>query len=103
MDRDRAEGLLCWRRSGFSIDGSVELYATNPAAMERLAQYMARPPISLSKVTLEEQGAYVLFHTKYNPYFQQSLKLFAVTDFIAELTQHLPPKGVHYIPAAVLR
>ena len=103
MDRDHAEGLLCWRRSGFSIDGSVELYATNPAAMERLAQYMARPPISLSKVTLEEQGANVLFHTKYNPYFQQSLKLFAVTDFIAELTQHLPPKGVHYIPAAVLR
>ena len=97
IDRDRAEGLLCWRRSGFSVDGSVELYATNPAAMERLAQYMARPPISLSKVTLEEQGANVLFHTKYNPYFRQSLKLFAVTDFIAELTQHLPPKGVHYI------
>ena len=38
-----------------------------------------------------------------NPYFQQSLKLFAVTEFIAELTQHLPPNGVHYIPAAVLR
>jgi hypothetical protein len=69
----------------------------------RLAQYMARPPISLSKVTLEEQGPNVLFHTRYNPYFRQSLKLFAVTDFIAELTQHLPPKGVHYIPAAVLR
>jgi len=35
--------------------------------MERLAHYMARPPISLSKVTLEEQGANVLFHTKYQP------------------------------------
>jgi hypothetical protein len=103
IDRDRAEGLLCWRRSGFSVDGSVELYATNPAAMERLAQYMARPPISLSKVTLEEQGANVLFHATYNLYFRQSLKLFAVTDFIVELTQHLPPKGVHYIPAAVIR
>jgi len=49
------------------VDGSIQLYATNPAAMERLAQCMARPPISLSKVTLEEQGANVLFHTKYNP------------------------------------
>jgi len=26
----------------------------------------ARPPISLNKVTLEEQGVNVLFHTKYN-------------------------------------
>jgi len=60
---------------------------------------MARPPISLSKVTLEEQGASVLFHTN----FRQSLKLFAITDFIAELPQYLPPKGVHDIPAAVLR
>ena len=65
--------------------------------MERLAQYMARPPISLAKVTLEEQGGKVLFHTTYNPYFGDNLKLFAVTDFIAELTQHIPPKGVHYI------
>ena len=103
IQRDRAEGLLCWRRSGFSVDGSVGLYATDPAALERLAQYMARPPISLSKVTLQEQGATVHFHAKYNPSFRQSLKLFAVTDFIAGLTQHLPPKGLHYIPAAVLR
>ena len=29
----------------------------------------ARPPISLSKVTLEEQGAKVLFHFSYNPSF----------------------------------
>jgi hypothetical protein len=65
--------------------------------MERLAQYMARPPVSPGKVILEEQGAKVLFHTSFNPYFGESLKLFAVTDFIAELTQHVPPKGVHYI------
>ena len=65
--------------------------------MERLAQYMARPPIALSKVVLEEQGGKVLFHTRYNPYFGENLKLFAVTDFIAELTQHIPPKGAHYI------
>ena len=38
-----------------------------------------------------------MFHTTYNPYFGENLKLFAVTDFIAELTAHIPPKGVHYI------
>ena len=97
IERDRAEGLLCWKNSGFSLDGSIVLRATDPAAMERLAQYMARPPISLGKVTLEEQDGKVLFHTSFNPYFGENLKLFAVTDFIAELTAHIPPKGVHYI------
>ena len=64
--------------------------------MQRLAQYMARPSISLSKVVLEERGGKVLFHTRYNPYFKENLKLFAVTDFIAEITAHIPPKGTHY-------
>jgi hypothetical protein len=31
IDHDRAEGLLCWRRSGFSIDGSVELQTSSPS------------------------------------------------------------------------
>ena len=89
--------MLAWHHSGFSLDGSVGLYAHDQKAMERLAQYMARPPIALSKVVLEEQGGKVLFHTRYNPYFKEDLKLVAVTDFIAELTAHIPPKGTHYI------
>jgi hypothetical protein len=97
IDRSRAASMLSWHHSGFSLDGSIGLYARDQKAMERLAQYMARPPISLSKVVLEERGGKVLFHTKYNPYFKENLKLFAVTDFIAELTQHIPPKGTHYI------
>jgi hypothetical protein len=68
IDRDCAEGLLCWKRSGFSVDGSTLLRATDPSAMERLAQFMARPLVSVAKVTLEEQGGRVLFHTTYNSY-----------------------------------
>jgi len=77
---------------------SVGLYATDPTAMERLAQYMARPPISLSKVLLEQQGGKVLSHTRYNPFFRQSLKLFTPTDFIAELLQHVPQKRRALLP-----
>ncbi len=97
IERERAEGMLCWKNCGFSVDGSIVLRATDAAAMERLAQDMARPPISLAKVTLQEQGGKLLSHTKYNPYFGENLKLFAVTDSIATLTAHIPPKSVHYI------
>lgn len=64
---------------------------------ENLAQYIARPPISLKKIRFESFHGKVLFHTDYNEYFKENLKLFDASDFIALPTQHLPPKGVQYI------
>ena len=39
----------------------------------------------------------VLFHTKYSQYFKQNLHMFDALDFLAELTQHIPPKGLQLI------
>jgi hypothetical protein len=39
----------------------------------------------------------VLFHTKYSEYFKQNVHLFDAVDFLAELTQHIPPKGLQLI------
>jgi transposase len=64
---------------------------------ESLAQYLARPPISLKKVSFESFHGKVLFHTHYNDYFKENLKLFDASDFIALLTLHLPSKGVQYL------
>ncbi|MQY56963.1 hypothetical protein GH140_02055 [bacterium] len=48
-------------------------------------------------ITFESFNGKVLFHTAYNHYFKENLKLFDAADFIALLTQHLPPKGVQHI------
>ena len=97
LSADFAETLLRWRFSGFSIDNSARIAATDEQARQSLAQYIARPPLSLKKVVLDAVGAKVLLKTTYNPYFKENLKLLSATDFIAELTQHLPPKGARYI------
>ena len=39
----------------------------------------------------------VLFHTTYSEYFKENLHMFDALDFIAELTQHIPPKGLQLI------
>ena len=39
----------------------------------------------------------VLFHTKHSEYFKQNLQMFDALDFFAELTQHIPPKGLQLI------
>ena len=99
-----ADNLLTWRHSGFSIDSSIRFFGGSQKERENLAQYIARPPISLKKITLEDYHGKVLFHTSYNEYFptvgtfrKENLKLFDAPDFIALLTMHIPQKGVHHI------
>ncbi|MBA7716504.1 hypothetical protein ES703_125577 [subsurface metagenome] len=92
-----ADNLLTWRHSGFSIDSSIRFFGGSQKERENLAQYIARPPISLKKITLEDYHGKVLFHTSYNEYFKENLKLFDAPDFIALLTMHIPQKGAHHI------
>ena len=90
-----ARNLLSWKYSGFSIDNSVRIL--DQPSQESLAEYIARPPISLKKIRYEPFKGKVLFHTKYSEYFKQNVHLFDALDFLAELTQHIPPKGLQLI------
>ena len=85
-----ARSMLAWTHSGFSVDLSVKIPATSSRAREALAQYIARPPISLSKMLVEEHEASVLYRSEYNPYFKTNEKLFPALEFLVQLLQHLP-------------
>jgi hypothetical protein len=39
----------------------------------------------------------VLFHTHYNEYFKENVHMFEACAFLAELTQHIPPKKLQLI------
>lgn len=90
-----ARNMLSWKHSGFSIDNSVRIL--DERSRENLAQYLARPPVSLKKIHYEGFKGRVLFHTHYNEYFKENVHMFNACDFLAELTQHIPPKGVQLI------
>ena len=55
-------------------------------ARQSLAQYIARAPLSLQKLTYDRSGGKVLHHSSYNPYFKQNTSLWSAPDFIAHLT-----------------
>ena len=97
INQDMARNLFSWKHSGFSIDNSVILYPHDDKAKEALAQYMARYSVSLKKIVYEPVKGKVLFHTKYNKYFKENLKVFSVEDFISELVQHVPPPRMRVI------
>lgn len=95
LNDDFARNLLSWMHSGFSIDNSVRIL--DQSSQESLAEYIARPPISLKKIRYEPFKGRVLFHTTYSEYFKENLHMFDALDFLAQLTQHIPPKRLQLI------
>jgi len=95
INEEFARNLLSWKHSGFSIDNSVHIL--DRKSRESIGQYIARPPLSLKKITYESFKGRVLFHTTYSDYFKENLHMFDALDFLAELTQHIPPKGLQLI------
>ncbi len=85
-----AETLLCWRHSGSSVDNSVRLDGGDHKAQQALAQYVARAPLALQKLSYDRPGGKVTYHTAYNPYFTQNTTLWCALNFIAQLTQFIP-------------
>ena len=53
--------------------------------------------MSLRKIRYEPFKGRVLFHTTYSEYFGENTHLFDALDFVAELTQHIPPRRVQLI------
>ncbi len=93
-----ATNLINWRHSGFSVNHDIRIPAFSDQARQALSQYIARPPISLKKMSIEENGeATVISYTSDNDFFKGKTETFSVTRFLLELTQHIPPRGSQYI------
>jgi hypothetical protein len=93
-----ATNLINWRNSRFSVDASVRIPAGSSKTREALSQYIARPPLSLKKISIEDNGeATVISYTSDNDFFKGKIESFSVTRFLLELTQHIPPRKSQYI------
>jgi hypothetical protein len=93
-----ATSLINWKHSGYSVDHSIRIPAFSIRARQVLSQYIARPPLSLKKTDIEENGdATAVSFTSQSEFFKGKIETFPVMRFFLELTQHIPPKGCQYI------
>ena len=97
LDPHFARKMLSWKHPGFSVDASVSIPASSQKARVNLSQYIVRHPVSLKKIMYIEENSTIIYKTKFNEYWKESIKYFKATDFIAELTQHIPSKHKHLI------
>jgi hypothetical protein len=55
-DLDRAQRFQIWRHCGFLADNSVHLPAGSTKARKALSQYISPPPLSLKRMSVQENG-----------------------------------------------
>ena len=108
---EAVENMRGWPHSGFSVDQSVFLPAGDRPGIERLVQYMTRCPFSLSRLVKVTKTGQVVYKAEKNACRafpdprgdglttgpKRNFQILDPLDFLAEFTQHIPPKGAHLI------
>jgi hypothetical protein len=98
---ERIELLLSWRRSGFSVHNAVTLESDDPAALERLARYLLRPPVSLARTRWDEDAGRVRYAHKDGhdrdgrPDAENDDESFDPLEFLARVLVHVPAPRLH--------
>ena len=89
LSPERAERLLSWRHTGFSVHSRRVRAKTKPEA-ERVGKYMIRTELSLERLSFQEPEGKASYH-----YGQDaaSLETMDYLEFIARVTSHIPDKG----------
>lgn len=98
---ERIELLLSWRRSGFNIDDSVRIPAGENTTLEKVARYMLRSPVSLSRMQWSPGSPHVLYapknsHDDPRELFPRLEKIDAL-EFLARVITQIPEPRRHLL------
>ena len=101
LSEERIRLLLSWQRSGFSIDDSVRIPAGEKTSLEKVARYMLRSPVSLSRLQWTKASAHVLYapktsHDDPSQLFPQLEKIDAL-EFLARVITQIPEPRRHLL------
>lgn len=98
LSQERAENLLSWKNSGFSVHLGEPIRPDQPLAIERTARYILRNTFSLEKMTYDEEAGTVIYRSdKIHPQTKRNFEIFTPGEFIAALTQHIPPRRAQMV------
>ena len=62
-----ASTLLCWKNSGFSVNNQVRINAADHKTRVALAQYSARAPLSMDKLSYLPSQGKARYTSDFNP------------------------------------
>jgi hypothetical protein len=92
---------LSWRHTGFSVHNRVRVEPEDQPAVERLARYIMRPPISLERVEWGGEG--VVHYRAKGGHDGRTLpagdaaEAFDPAEFVARVIMHIPEPRRHLV------
>jgi hypothetical protein len=95
LSEKRIELLLSWKHTGFSVRGETHIGPSDRKALETVARYMLRCPVSLARLVWLQDTASVVY--KGQP--DEPAEEIDACEFVARVLAHVPdPKRhlVHY-------
>jgi len=101
LTEERTELLLSWRHTGFSVHNRVRVEPEDHPAVERLARYIMRPPISLERMQWSGDGE-VFYQPKggHDGRARQPgdpAETFDQAEFLARVIMHIPEPRRHLV------
>jgi len=100
LSEERSEPLLSWRHTGFSVHNRVYVESEDQPAVERLARYIMRPPISLERMRWDGVGE-VRYRRKRGHESSGSegreVETFDPLEFLARVIMHIPEPRRHLV------
>jgi hypothetical protein len=100
LSEERTELLLSWRHTGFSVHTRVRVEPEDTQALERLARYILRPPISLERMQWDGRGE-VSYRRKTGHDGAGSCaaayEALDPLDFLARVIMHIPEPRRHLV------
>ena len=98
MSEEREQLLLSWRHhTGFSVDASVKVEPEDEAAVQRLARYILRPPVSLERMAFDEASDEVVYTRKAKDGEPGGSEHIDAEDFLARLIAYIPQPRLHTV------
>ena len=92
----KAGHLLAWQHSGSSVHVGDVIEPTHRESRERLGRYVARAPIALSKVHVQEDGC-VRLRTPPDPQTRKESRIFDPLAWVHAVTRQIPDPYQHLV------
>ena len=96
ISQELATKLMAWRHPGFSAHVGEPIAADETQALEKLAGYVTRNPLSLQRlVYLDGQQAVIYKGLKHNPTLGRNFETMDPLEWLARMADHIPDPGRH--------
>ena len=93
ISEELARKLLAWRHPGFSAHVGEAIPFEDRKAIEDVACYMVRAPLSLKKLVYLDGQKAVLYRSRMNPYLGRNFEAMDPLEWLARLADQYPRHG----------